>query len=57
MNYLQQKLFCLLVHSHHVGILVVQQAHGVCQNGGRTEAVFQLFVFQFGFISGRTLLI
>jgi len=29
MNYLQQKLFCLLLHSHHVGILVVQQAHGV----------------------------
>jgi hypothetical protein len=24
---------------------------------GLTEAVFQLFVFQFGFISGRTLLI
>jgi len=29
----------------------------VFAKAGQTEAVFQLFVFQFGFISGRTLLI
>ena|GEM_PF-6169598 len=30
-----------------------QQATLVFAKAGRTEAVFQLFVFQFGFISGR----
>jgi hypothetical protein len=45
MNYLHQKLFSLFAHSHHVGILVAQQAHWAWQNAGRRIMSFIFWSF------------